>query len=129
MRLLDEFGRFTEFVRTRLDELARLLYVLTAFFNFAIRLLSSDLFSPMVRLGFHDFQTMLRAVPMTVRTAESRLVVLRSTSLIFAISITVFGDFADLVRFGSAEPLRYLPHAVEERTPAVVFKINVKRGG
>src|SRR5882724_509182 len=33
MRLLDEFGRFTEFVRTRLDELARLLYVLTGFFQ------------------------------------------------------------------------------------------------
>src|SRR6516165_2582725 len=45
---------------------------------------------------------MLRAVPITVRIADSRLVVLRSTSLILAISSTCFFvTLPTLLRFGS----------------------------
>src|SRR6267142_2722419 len=70
---------------------------------------------------------MLRAVPMTVRTAESRLVVLRSTSLIFAISVTCFFvTLPTLLRFGSGEPLA-MPAARSRRTDAGgVFKMKVK---
>src|SRR3984893_8127426 len=70
---------------------------------------------------------MLRAVPITVRTAESRLVVLRSTSLILAISSTCFFvTLPTLLRFGSAEPWT-MPAARSSKIEAGgVFKIKVK---
>src|SRR5215472_19257302 len=69
---------------------------------------------------------MLRAVPITVRIADSRLVVLRSTSLVFAISSTCFFvTFPTLLRFGSAEPFA-IPAARSSSTDAGgVFKMNV----
>src|SRR5580692_9345826 len=69
---------------------------------------------------------MLRAVPITVRTAESRLVVLRSTSLIFAISMTCFFvTFPTLLRFGSAEPLAILAARFSSTEAGGVFRMNV----
>src|ERR1700732_3596026 len=69
---------------------------------------------------------MLRAVPITVRTAESRFVVLRSTSLILAISCTCFlVTLPTLLRFGSAEPFT-MPAARSSRIEAGgVFRMNV----
>ena len=62
---------------------------------------------------------MLRAVPETVRTAESRFVVMRSTSLIFAISSTCFlVTLPTLLRFGSGEPLAIPQRAIAALTLA-----------
>src|SRR5690349_11315411 len=69
---------------------------------------------------------MLRAVPITVRTAESRLVVLRSTSLIFAISSTCFFvTLPTLLRFGSEEPLAILAARFSSTEAGGVFKMKV----
>src|SRR6266481_2998628 len=69
---------------------------------------------------------MLRAVPITVRTAESRLVVLRSTSLIFAISSTCFFvTLPTLLRFGSAEPFAMLAARFSSTEAGGVFKMKV----
>src|SRR5579859_476071 len=69
---------------------------------------------------------MFRAVPITVRTADSIFVVFRSTSLILAISSTCFFvTLPTLLRFGSAEPLT-MPAARSNKIEAGgVFKINV----
>src|SRR5215471_20354983 len=70
---------------------------------------------------------MLRAVPMTVRTADSRLVVLRSTSLILAISSTCFFvTLPTLLRFGSAEPLAMLAARLSSTEAGGVFKMKLK---
>ena len=58
---------------------------------------------------------MLRAVPVTVRIADSRFVVLRSTSLILAISSTCFFvTLPTLLRFGSAEPFAMIRCALQQ---------------
>src|SRR5579863_10131570 len=69
---------------------------------------------------------MFRAVPITVRTADSIFVVFRSTSLILSISSTCFFvTLPTLLRFGSAEPLT-MPAARSNKIEAGgVFKINV----
>src|ERR1700686_3719022 len=69
---------------------------------------------------------MFRAVPITVRTADSIFVVFRSTSLILAISSTCFFvTLPTLLRFGSAEPLT-MPAARSSKIEAGgVFKIKV----
>src|SRR5207244_11429351 len=70
---------------------------------------------------------MLRAVPITVRIADSRLVVLRSTSLILAISSTCFlVTLPTLLRFGSAEPLAMLAARLSRTEAGGVFKVKVK---
>src|SRR5467141_2687248 len=70
---------------------------------------------------------MLRAVPITVRTADSRLVVLRSTSLIFAISSTCFFvTLPTLLRFGSAEPLAMLAARFSRTEAGGVIRMTVK---
>src|SRR6266700_5336967 len=70
---------------------------------------------------------MLRAVPITVRIADSRLVVLRSTSLIFAISSTCFFvTFPTLLRFGSAEPFAMLAARFSNTDAGGVFRMKVK---
>src|SRR6266436_4828741 len=70
---------------------------------------------------------MLRAVPITVRTADSRLVVLRSTSLIFAISSTCFFvTLPTLLRFGSAEPFAMLAARFSRTDAGGVFRMKVK---
>src|ERR1700687_2108156 len=69
---------------------------------------------------------MLRAVPITVRIADSRLVVLRSTSLIFAISSTCFFvTLPTLLRFGSAEPFAMFAARFSRTDAGGVFKIKV----
>ena len=58
MRLLDKLGRVTELVRARFNELARFLHVLSGFFQLCHFDCSPAIFfRPMIRLGFHDFQT------------------------------------------------------------------------
>src|SRR5437762_717897 len=70
---------------------------------------------------------MLRAVPITVRTADSRLLVLRSTSLIFAISRTCFFvTLPTLLRFGSAEPFAMLAARFSSTEAGGVFRMKVK---
>src|SRR5271163_1088756 len=70
---------------------------------------------------------MFFAVPAMVRIAESRLVVLRSTSFNCAISCTCFFvTLPTLLRFGSAEPFT-IPAARNSKIDAGgVFKIKVK---
>src|ERR1700744_3543120 len=69
---------------------------------------------------------MLRAVPVTVRIADSRFVVLRSTSLILAISsICFFVTFPTLFRFGSAEPFARFAARFKRTEAGGVFKMNV----
>src|SRR6266702_4344994 len=70
---------------------------------------------------------MLRAVPITVRIADSRLVVLRSTSLIFAISSTCFFvTLPTLLRFGSAEPFAMFAARFSRTDAGGVFRMKVK---
>src|SRR4029077_12541512 len=90
---LDRLGGFRKFIRTRFDRPARL----------------GDVFS---RLLSHFFsypstsRPMLRAVPMMVRTGESRLVVFKSGNLVLAISSTCLRvTLPTLLRLGSADPL------------------------
>ena len=70
---------------------------------------------------------MLRAVPITVRTAESRLVVFKSGSLVLAISSTCLRvTLPTLLRFGSADPLT-IPAArfsSSEAGGVLVMKVN-----
>src|SRR5580658_9406941 len=70
---------------------------------------------------------MLRAVPDTVRTADSRLVVFRSTSFSLAISSTCFRvTLPTLVRFGSAEPLTIPAARLSSSDAGGVLVTNVK---
>ena len=70
---------------------------------------------------------MLRAVPMMVRTAESRLVVFKSGNLVLAISSTCLRvTLPTLLRFGSADPLT-IPAARFKSSEAggvLVMKVN-----
>src|SRR5437762_2105013 len=72
---LDDIGCFAKLVRARLDLLARFFDILSRF--------------PSHRFSYPSTsRPMLRAVPITVRTAESRFVVFKSGSLVLAISST-----------------------------------------
>src|SRR5437870_10637802 len=76
--LLQDFGGFRQPVGARLHLLAGFLGVF------------SDLASHLFLLWPSTSMPLLRAVPITVRTADSRLVVLKCTSLVCAISSTCF---------------------------------------
>ena len=72
---------------------------------------------------------MFRAVPITVRTADSRLVVFKSGILVLAISSTCFLEtLPTFVRFGSPEPLT-MPAArfsSSEAGGVLMMKVNVR---
>src|SRR4029077_8827531 len=111
---LDGLRGFGKFVRTRFDLRARL----------------GDIFPGLLGHAFSYPSTsrpMLRAVPITVRMAESRFVVFKSGILVLAISSTCLRvTLPTLVRFGSAEPLT-IPAARKSRMEAGgVFRIKVK---
>src|SRR6202043_228129 len=116
VRLLNQLRRFRELVRPRFHLLARILNVLARFLHRC----------PRNQLYAVTSKPMFRAVPITVRTADSIFVVLRSTSLSLAISSTCFFvTLPTLLRFGSAEPFT-IPAARSSKIEAGgVFKIKV----
>src|SRR5256885_1467413 len=118
MRFLDQLGRVRELVRMRFHFLARVLDVLARFLCHR---------QPLPFNYPTTSRPMFRAVPITVRIADSKFVVFKSTSLVLAISSTCFlVTFPTLLRFGSAEPLT-IPAARSNSTEAGgVFKMNVK---
>src|SRR5215467_1762835 len=124
MRLLDQLARFYQLVGARFHLLARVLYV---FARLVHACASLDPASPQTPQASTTSRPMFFAVPDTVRMAESRFVVLRSTSLIFAISSTCFlVTLPTLLRLGSAEPFA-IPAARSSSTEAGgVLRMNVK---
>src|SRR6202041_732195 len=70
---------------------------------------------------------MLRAVPLIERTADSRLMVLRSGSFSLAISSTCFSvNLPTLLRFGSGEPLTIPAARFSNSDAGGVFMMKVK---
>src|SRR5690349_19873100 len=127
MRLLDQLRSFPELVGTRLHFLARILDVLARFLRH-LRLLLVLTTAHQSNCDFYPTTAnpILRAFLMTIRTADSNLVVFSSSSFVVAISSACFFvTLPTLLRFGSAEPFT-IPAARSSRIDAGgVFKMNV----
>src|ERR1700675_5019170 len=114
--LRDYFRGFAEFIRAHFHQLAGFFRILSNFPRHCFSYPSTS-------------RPMFLAVPITVRTADSRLVVFRSGNLVLAISSTCLRvTFPPLLRFGSADPLT-IPAArlsSSEAGGVLVIKVNVR---
>src|SRR5712692_6490764 len=116
-RFLQHFRSLFQGIGARFHQLAGFLYILSGFLPRHSQLL----------LYPSTSRPMFRAVPITVRTADSRLVVFKSTSFALAISSTCFlVTLPTLVRFGSAEPFTIPAARFSNSEAGGVLVMNVK---